>query len=69
MSNPMQDLVFNALDNAVENGYREDLNDSVSIALDLIEYCSDFENANLEELLPYIRAWLASPKREDQHNG
>jgi hypothetical protein len=62
----LRDLVFEAMDNAVENGYGEMMKtDGLStVAMDLIGCDSDICEAmdarcDSDELIPHIEAWRA----------
>lgn len=50
-------LVFEALNNAKENGYEPEKESVEYWANDLIDYDADLENCEPEELTPYIEEW------------
>lgn len=64
MESNLQKDIFEALDNARENGFDFKTNGwpPEEIAEDLIEFDSIFEGANPSDLIPHIETWLASCK-------
>jgi len=56
----LQNLVFTALDNAVENGHDPRDQSDEQNAADLGTYDSELEGREVSELLPFIRAWRAA---------
>ena len=65
-------LVFNALDNALANGYTQTLSDSVGdVAIELQDYDVDIweathsgelENPSVMDLIPFIEEWREQQK-------
>lgn len=57
------ELVFEALNNAKDNGYDargEDVEDTIS---ELLAYDADLENQTRDALRPHVEAWMeANPK-------
>lgn len=60
----LEDIVWEALDNAVENTSRPRMMtmSPSAIAYDMIECCADLEDYTCAELLPYIESWLSAQR-------
>lgn len=54
--------VFEALNNAVINGYDFDGWTAEAVAQDLINYDSDLEGCEIDELLPFVIEWRKTRK-------
>jgi len=52
----LKERIFEALDNAVENGYDDDFRamGDLELAVDLVTYSSDLEDEEPEDLVPFI---------------
>lgn len=53
----LQERVFEALSNAIENGYDLERWAASEVVGDLRSYCSDLEGCDPEELLPHVIEW------------
>ena len=56
----MQKVVWEALDNATDNGiFANEMKEHTSdeIAEDLITYCADLEDVSIHDLIPHIDSW------------
>jgi hypothetical protein len=53
----VRERVFEALDNAVENGYALDEWAASEVADDLLTYCADLEGLDVDDVLPFIIEW------------
>ena len=51
-------IVFESLDNAVENGYLFEGWTAEEIADDLVTYCSTVSPYTTDDLTPHVNAWL-----------
>lgn len=58
--------VFSSLKNATEQGYSFDGWADEDIALDLLAYAADVEDATLQDLIPHVRAWRETTSK-DKH--
>lgn len=67
----MMDRVTEALDTAVkENSYDfEEETTAVEVAYDMVAYNDDFEDADPNELAPYIKLWFKLEKGRDMDLG
>lgn len=54
----LRDIVFEALNNAVDNGYppQEDANDYATVC-DLTDRCAGLEDVPLDDIYPLVREW------------
>lgn len=69
----LREIVFSNLEDARINGaFRVDGSlygaSAEEIADDMVALAADCEDRSAEELLPYIREWLAKPKAETQRD-
>ena len=63
----LKELVFEALNNALENEYDFRLTNPVEVAADLVDYDASFEYDRPVDLVVHIVAWQKS-KREEGPN-
>lgn len=59
MTKSLKELVFEALDNALSNGYTSE-GDALAVAVDLCTYDADLENYQPEQLVQFIQEWSAA---------
>lgn len=55
--NEIRELVFQAMDNACDNGYDEAQDDPLAVAIDICDCDADLENEEPETLVPYVQEW------------
>ena len=61
MTDPIKALVYEALDNAKENGYDDFLVGSAEqIAGDMIEYCQQLEDTSPALIIPHVLTWQSA---------
>jgi hypothetical protein len=53
----LQQMVHEALDNSLENGYHPSDSDDVTIADQLIDFTDAFELFRSDEIIPHIESW------------
>jgi hypothetical protein len=64
MSEITQELVFEYLDTAVENGYPEIIQWSAfELTADLRTFTAQFEVSSQQEVLPFVEAWLRDKRK------
>jgi hypothetical protein len=59
MTNTIERMVYQALDNARENGYDQRFLTPEDIAHDLTDCDADLGGAHVNDLLPHIASWMA----------
>lgn len=57
MSNSIKLKVFNNLDNALDNGYDQKLDDPEDVAAEMQDLDPDLENVDIDLLVLYITDW------------
>lgn len=55
--------VFEALNNAVANGYDLRLLPASEVAVDLLDRCAPLEHLEPDDVLPFIIEWQVGPRR------
>jgi hypothetical protein len=53
----IRERVFEALDNAYENGYDLRAWPASETMMDLLTYCGDLDGLEADEVLPHVIAW------------
>ena len=71
MAKELKELVFEAMDNAVDNGFFADMTGDTpeNVAIDLLDYDADIggmkPDVAVMDLIPHIEAWRADRKVRD----
>lgn len=62
----IKNVVYNALNNSVDNGYNPQYTDSDELAFDLIQYDSELELITEEEIIMYVDKWREDFYKENK---
>lgn len=53
----IKEIVHEALDNALEGGYDRRLLPADEVSVDLLIYCSDLEDLEVEDIIEHVKDW------------
>ena len=64
MTTALRDEVFEALDNAIANGYDMKSWAPTDVAVDLLDHCASLEHLEPDDVLPHIIEWQLLPRKD-----